>query len=32
MFGPFRLTERVAVKQTIAERERVLDALHQSFV
>ena len=32
MFGPFRLTERAAVKQTIAERERVLGALHRSFV
>jgi len=31
-FGPFRLMERAAVKQMTAERERVLDALHQSFV
>ena len=30
-FGPFRLMERVAVKQMAAERVRVLDALHQSF-
>lgn len=32
LFGPFRLTERAAVKRAIAERERVLGALHQSFV
>ena len=31
-FGPFRLVERVAAKQANAERARVLDALHQSFV
>jgi uncharacterized protein YndB with AHSA1/START domain len=31
-FGPFRLMERAAVKQMTAERERVLDALQQSFV
>jgi hypothetical protein len=31
MFGPFRLTERLAAKQAAAERVRVLDALHLSF-
>lgn len=31
-FGPFGVMERAAVKQMTAERERVLDALHRSFV